>query len=119
MTSSPGLLDEAPDREVKQEEYKDSHNDRVEESHHETSEPSTSRPWPEYNNKNGASASASAYCSLGSRLKAVYSSWSFSYMNPVLHKGKRQFKDGHHLTLDDLYDVPDDMRSEYLVNEFW
>jgi hypothetical protein len=69
-------------------------------------------PWPEY---------------LGGRepvricvwIQDVYTSWSFSYMNPILRKGKRQFKDGHHLGLDDLYDVPEDMRSEYLVQRFW
>jgi hypothetical protein len=62
-------------------------------------------PWPEY---------------LGfGWFRNVFISWSFSYMNPILRLGKRQFKDGHHLTLEDLYDVPDDMRSEYLVKRFW
>jgi hypothetical protein len=67
-------------------------------------------PWPEY---------------LGGRARMcgwfrnVFTSWSYSYMNPILRKGKDQFKDGHHLTIEDLYDVPDDMRSEYLVKQFW
>jgi len=56
---------------------------------------------------------------LFARIGGLYTSWSFSYMNPILRKGKRQFEDGHHLSWNDLYDVPDDMRSEYLVKRFW
>jgi hypothetical protein len=66
---------------------------------------SLGNPWPEY---------------LGfGFIRNVFTSWSFSYMNPILKLGKRQFKDGHHLTLEDLYDVPEDMKSEYLVKRFW
>jgi hypothetical protein len=68
-------------------------------------------PWPEY--LGGRRARICGW------FRDVFTSWSFSYMNPILRKGKRQFKDGHHLTLEDLYDVPDDMRSEYLVQRFW
>jgi len=52
-------------------------------------------------------------------LLGIYNRWSYSYMNPVLRKGRRQFKDGEHLLLEDLYEVPDDMRSELLVERFW
>jgi hypothetical protein len=67
-------------------------------------------PWPEY--LDGKERICGWF-------RNVFTSWSFSYMNPILRKGKHQFKDGHHLNLEDLYDVPDDMRSEYLVKRFW
>lgn len=66
--------------------------------------------WPEY---------LGGRACMGGWFRNVFTSWSFSYMNPILRKGKQQFKDGHHLTLEDLYDVPDDMKSEYLVKRFW
>jgi hypothetical protein len=43
---------------------------------------------------------------------------TFAYMRPILRKGRRQFKDGHHLTHDDLYAVPDYMKSRHLVKTF-
>ena len=67
------------------------------------------KAWPE-------TVKASGCCP---RLRGLYSSWSFSYMNPILRKGKDQFKEGDHLEIGDLYKVPDDMRSEVLVARFW
>jgi hypothetical protein len=43
---------------------------------------------------------------------------TFAYMRPILRKGSRQFKGGHHLTQEDLYDVPDYMKSRRLVKSF-
>lgn len=43
---------------------------------------------------------------------------TFAYMRPILRKGHRQFQDGHHLTQEDLYDVPDYMKSRRLVKLF-
>jgi hypothetical protein len=40
-------------------------------------------------------------------------------MNPILRKGKGQFKNGDHLVLEDLYEVPDDMKSDVLAASFW
>jgi hypothetical protein len=52
-------------------------------------------------------------------LSLTYSRWSYSYMNPILRKGRRQFKDGDHLELEDLYRVPQDMEANYLSAQFW
>jgi hypothetical protein len=49
----------------------------------------------------------------------IYDRWTFSYMSAVLTKGKNQkLKDGTHLTQDDLYRVPDAMRSNILSEKF-
>lgn len=45
--------------------------------------------------------------------------WTFSYMDVVLSRGARQDKEGgSHLTYDDLFPVPQSMKSQHLVNEF-
>jgi hypothetical protein len=52
-------------------------------------------------------------------LYQLYDRWTFSYMGPVLIKGKNQtLKTGTHLTQNDLYRVPDDMRSTLLSAKF-
>jgi hypothetical protein len=55
-------------------------------------------------------------------LYRVYGQWTYSYMNLVLEKGKNQTKnqtlDGTQLTQDDLYRVPDAMRSNLLSEKF-
>jgi hypothetical protein len=49
----------------------------------------------------------------------IYDRWTFSYMSSVLTKGKNQtLKDGTPLTQDDLYRVPDAMRSAVLSEKF-
>lgn len=49
---------------------------------------------------------------------AVYSAWTYSYMNPILRKGQRQFKDGDHLQMNDLYSVPEELTGEFLLSLF-
>lgn len=52
-------------------------------------------------------------------LYQFYNQWTYSYMGLVLTKGKNQtLKDGTHLTQDDLYRVPDAMRSNLLSEKF-
>jgi hypothetical protein len=52
-------------------------------------------------------------------LYQIYNRWTFSYMGSVLTKGKNQtLKDGSRLTQDDLYRVPDAMRSTLLSEKF-
>lgn len=52
-------------------------------------------------------------------LYQIYNVWTYSYMNLVLTKGKNQtLKDGTHLMQDDLYRVPDSMRSNLLSEKF-
>lgn len=68
----------------------------------------TSNPWPESRD-------------WPRNLRWLYrlgESWSYSYMGPILRKGRRQFKDGEHLTHDDLFEVPEDLRSSDLVTKF-
>jgi hypothetical protein len=54
----------------------------------------------------------------GNRFQKIFKSWTYSYMRPVMQKGRRQFKDGHHLTEADLYHVPDEMKAKELVETF-
>ena len=54
----------------------------------------------------------------GSFLGNLYQSWSYAYMYPVLKKGKGQFKEGQHLSLQDLYPVPENMEATFLVRNF-
>ena len=42
-----------------------------------------------------------------------FARWSYSYMNPLLSKGRRET-----LTKDDLWNVPDNLRSSTLLNKF-
>ena len=72
-------------------------------------ESSTARPqWPEDRPRRGQAG----------RLFQIFESWSYSYVNPILRKGRQQFKTGNHLTADDLFDVPDDMRAQVLASQF-
>jgi hypothetical protein len=50
-------------------------------------------------------------------LRRIYGQWTYSYMGLVLTKGKNQ-KDLTRLTQDDLYRVPDAMRSNLLSEKF-
>ena len=45
-------------------------------------------------------------------------SLTYSYMGPLLQKGRRQFLDGDHLTQEDLYQVPSSMNAKDLVTLF-
>ena len=54
----------------------------------------------------------------GNTLERLVKCWTFSYMRPLLRKGRRQFLDGSHLTGDDLFDVPDSMKAKDLVEKF-
>ena len=50
----------------------------------------------------------------------LYKSLTFSYMNPILQKGARQFHANHdHLTMNDLYQAPNDLQAEQLAKQFW
>lgn len=53
------------------------------------------------------------------RMRRLYNSWTYSYMHPILQKGRRQFQDKNHLTQEDLFEVPDDLRSALLLQQFW
>lgn len=50
---------------------------------------------------------------------AFYGKWSYSFMNPILQKGRRQFQSKEHLEMADLFQVPVDMKSKSLVTKFW
>lgn len=50
--------------------------------------------------------------------RAIYGKWSYSYMDPILKKGRRQFKSKEHLEMSDLFQVPSDMHSRSLVTKF-
>ena len=54
----------------------------------------------------------------GNWFQQVFQSLTFSYMRPLLQKGKRQFLDGDHLTQEDLYQVPPSMTGKDLVITF-
>ena len=62
------------------------------------------QPWPE-------DTSIHWYQKLIQRL-------TYSYMGPLLQKGRRQFLEGDHLTQDDLYQVPSSMIAKDLVTIF-
>ncbi|CAB9498980.1 Oligomycin resistance ATP-dependent permease YOR1 [Seminavis robusta] len=54
----------------------------------------------------------------GTRFQQIFKSWTYSYMMPLLQKGRHQFKDGSHLTQQDLFAVPQEMVAKKLVEEF-
>lgn len=66
-------------------------------------------PWPE-------SIPVHSVCGWCCRL---WNNWSFSYMKKLLKKGNLQYKNGEHLTQEDLFDVPADMCADHLVEKFW
>jgi hypothetical protein len=123
MAAHIGHVNDGTEPEERQEKYLDvstagGNNSKKSQEESESFKFGTDNPWPEYLvGSGGGNKSRAGMCVWWFR--NVCTSWSFSYMNPILRKGKRQFQDGHHLTLEDLYDVPDDMRSEYLVQRFW
>lgn len=65
-------------------------------------------PWPEVRNLEQ------------SRWRQMWSIWTYSYMNELLSKGRRQMEqDGvTHLTQEDLFKVPEAMDSKYLSSLF-
>ena len=68
------------------------------------------KPWP-VDRRN--------HTSLRKTLHDLYISLSYSYMNPIFEKGMNQFKSGEHLDLEDLFGVPENMSSAFLVEKFW
>jgi len=68
------------------------------------------RPWPVHRGN---------HSSLNGILREIYELLSYSYMNRIFEKGVKQFKSGDHLDLKDLFEVPQDMSSAYLVEKFW
>lgn len=68
------------------------------------------RPWP---------VDQGNYASFGAILRDFYASLSYSYMNRIFEKGMKQFKSGEHLDLEDLFEVPENMSSAFLVDRFW
>lgn len=67
---------------------------------------STNLPWPE----EATDLSIVAKC---------WQRWSYSFMNPLLSKGSKQtLDDGTHLSEEDLYRVPDSLKSSFLVEKF-
>lgn len=54
----------------------------------------------------------------GNAIEKWLKSWTFSYMRPLLAKGRRQFLDGSHLTQADLFVVPETMKAKDLVATF-
>jgi len=67
-------------------------------------------------NKNGNNARWPE--TVGTKVQQVFQAWTFSYMSPLLQKGRRQFMEGHHLDQDDLYNLPDSMKAQELVSKF-
>jgi hypothetical protein len=55
-----------------------------------------------------------------SKLRQVWSIWTYSYMNTTLQRGRMQMKrDGvTHLTQEDLFMVPPEMESKHLSSQF-
>ena len=50
----------------------------------------------------------------------IWHSLTYSYMHPILVKGKRQFQTNQqHLVLEDLYQTPTNMTATVLVQQFW
>lgn len=54
-------------------------------------------------------------------LPHIYKRWMYTYMGPLLSKGARQSKTDHvsHLSPEDLYPIPESMRSTELSKRFW
>ena len=68
--------------------------------------PVSNLPWPE----EATNLSIIAKC---------WQRWSYSFMNPLLSKGSKQtLDDGTHLCEEDLYRVPDSLRSSFLEQKF-
>ena len=66
-------------------------------------------PWPEDRKET----------KLWSILRHEFDNWTYSYMNRLLKRGSRQgLEDNTKLTQDDIFDVPQSMRSDHLVSEF-
>ena len=64
------------------------------------------QPWPE----EAANLSIVSKC---------WQRWSYSFMKPLLDKGSRQtLDDGTHLSEDDLFRVPDSLKSSFLEQKF-
>jgi len=78
---------------------------------------SDGNPWPEDERRRRNRDRGACGCVVGA-LSWALESWSFSYMAPLLRKGKRQFKDGRHLVQEDLFVVPADMEARHLVQTF-
>lgn len=56
---------------------------------------------------------------LSSCFYQLYDRWTYAYMGPILAKGKSQvLQDGTRLSQDDLFQVPDSMRSKALSQKF-
>ena len=53
-------------------------------------------------------------------VQQIWHSLTYSYMHPILVKGKRQFQTNQqHLVLEDLYQTPHNMTATVLVQQFW
>ena len=48
----------------------------------------------------------------------LFLAWTYAYMSPLLVKGARQHKDGVRLVQEDLFEVPEAMKSESLSTQF-
>lgn len=82
-------------------------NSHNEEELEEKSEITEDRAWPEEPNANT------------SWLALICKRWTYAYMRRVLDKGSRQMlPDGSHLSEQDLYVVPDSMKSAFLIAKF-
>ena len=107
MSLRDEVLDEESKKGKKQSDLTNTGDDTVSDSFLPKNESAiqsdASKRWPE---------------SEGSRFQQVFKSWTYSYMRPLMQKGRRQFLDGHHLTKADLFDVPDEMKANGLVKSF-
>ena len=54
----------------------------------------------------------------GNCFQRLVKRWTYSYMKPLLQRGYYQFRDDKCLLDEDLYQVPDDLRSQKLVASF-
>src|SRR3569623_1133970 len=53
------------------------------------------------------------------RIRDIFNSWTYGYMKPILRKGRRLFQEEEQLEIGDLFEVPSNSTSEYLVKLFW
>jgi hypothetical protein len=78
----------------------------------------TAKPWPE-DRLTGDHDLQRCLGSFPSSLWKTFQRWTYAYMQPILLKGQRQFREKDHLTVEDVYVIPADMQASVLVEQFW
>lgn len=106
MLTETKTTDEQPSEEMSEEHDQQQPRRRKSRAHQDGS-----KPWPVDNR--------SSYASLWEAFTDMCNSLTYTYMNPILEKGRNQFKSGDHIDVDDLFEVPPHMSSAVLVSRFW